>query len=96
MTLEEQILNMQSAAEQAFENTISTEEFNQLKTRVDELTAKLDSQSTILLQIGMLSAKPPEVPETPPEELPVDNPPIPDADALKNMMGGAVPTEITQ
>lgn len=94
MTLEEQIISMQSAAEQAFENTISTEEFNQLKTQVDELATKLDGQSTILLQIGMMSAKPPEVPDAPPEDLPTDTIPIPDADTLKNMMSGAVPPEI--
>lgn len=67
-----------------------------LETKIVEITHKLDMQSSILMQIGMLAAKPPDIPDTlpDPKDLPAGETPLPDADTLKGLMSGATPPEI--
>ena len=68
-----------------------------LRDEVKALSAKLDEQSAIIMQIGMMSSTPPVVPTEPPKpgELPpVDMAAVPDANALKSMMGGTTPPDV--
>lgn len=65
--------------------------------KIAELTKKLDEQSAIIMQIGMMSSTPPTVPTEPPKpgELPpVDMTAVPDAGVLANMMGSTTPPDV--
>lgn len=68
-----------------------------LRDELKTLSAKLDEQSAVIMQIGMMSSTPPTVPTEPPKpgELPpVDMTAVPDAGALENMMSGTTPPDI--
>ncbi|MFP5521281.1 hypothetical protein [Peptococcus simiae] len=67
-----------------------------LEAKIAEITRKLDTQSSILMQIGMATTPPPDIPDTPadPKDLPMSTGPQPDAETLKNLMGGMTPPEI--